>query len=415
MVNRAVILGAFAPTLVSGHGALVIPRSRNAVDGDVSPWNKPIPVGPHGGVPTTGEPYCPMPDASAPNTKAGRISAANAQACFWFSNGCSTGCLCDGVSRGPIPNVPCKDPNPNSTEPCARKRDVCGAGPAPITIPREARTVNTGAIEGAVDDYYQYSPWRAPGSAVVRDPCGMAGGGLAPAPHFGISYQNTSHAQFGSRGSALPTLPAGPAGGKKPAAAAQWTAGDVVEVSWSLTANHGGGYYYRLCKVPEDGAPPTEKCFQQTPLRFVGRTALRWDGDDASKEYINNVFVEQGTTPAGSQWAMNPIPRNDSAQTGASFAPLCNETCTGCSAGGGCPDCRCTGEWGVPNLEIVDNVALPWALPEGDYLLGWRWDCEESNQVWQNCADVHIKAAPMAPDERRLVDDDDTAIPARAE
>merc|ERR1712032_1265817 len=27
---------------------------------------------------------------------------------------------------------------------------------------------------------------------------------------------------------------------------------------------------------------------------------------------------------------------------------------------------------------------------EGTYLLSWRWDCEESTQVWQNCADIEL-------------------------
>ena len=40
----------------------------------------------------------------------------------------------------------------------------------------------------------------------------------------------------------------------------------------------------------------------------------------------------------------------------------------------------------------MDRVALPWMLPAGDYVLGWRWDTEESNQVWGQCADVTIKA-----------------------
>ena len=93
---------------------------------------------------------------------------------------------------------------------------------------------------------------------------------------------------------------------------------------------------------------------------------------------------------------MNPIPRNDSAQTGASFAPRCRETCSGCSGGqgGACTACRCTGEWGPANLEIVDHVALPWMLPAGDYVVGWRWDAEESNQVWSACSDVTIKPHP---------------------
>ena len=64
---------------------------------------------------------------------------------------------------------------------------------------------------------------------------------------------------------------------------------------------------------------------------FVGKTRFRWNGDPSTEEEIDNVFVGTGTTPKGSTWAMNPVPRNDSSQTGASFAPKCNETCTGCT------------------------------------------------------------------------------------
>ncbi len=46
-----------------------------------------------------------------------------------------------------------------------------------------------------------------------------------------------------------------------------------------------------------------------------------------------------------------------------------------------------------PNLEIVDRVRIPDGLAPGEYVLGWRWDCEESNQTWQSCSDVSIVAA----------------------
>ena len=39
---------------------------------------------------------------------------------------------------------------------------------------------------------------------------------------------------------------------------------------------------------------------------------------------------------------------------------------------------------------VVDKVAVPAGLDAGHYLLSWRWDCEESTQVWQNCADIAI-------------------------
>ena len=42
---------------------------------------------------------------------------------------------------------------------------------------------------------------------------------------------------------------------------------------------------------------------------------------------------------------------------------------------------------------IYDTVLIPKDLAPGDYVLGWRWDSEETAQVWSNCADVRIAAA----------------------
>jgi hypothetical protein len=43
-----------------------------------------------------------------------------------------------------------------------------------------------------------------------------------------------------------------------------------------------------------------------------------------------------------------------------------------------------------PLPTIVDEVTIPKHLAEGEYVLGWRWDCEQSPQVWASCADVVI-------------------------
>ena len=48
---------------------------------------------------------------------------------------------------------------------------------------------------------------------------------------------NTTNAKLGDLGSQ--TLPARDTG-------VEWTAGGVYEVAWTLQANHGGGYSYRL-------------------------------------------------------------------------------------------------------------------------------------------------------------------------
>eukprot|EP01052_Picozoa_sp_SAG31_P004143 SAG31_NODE_169_length_21415_cov_29.765338_5_plen_59_part_00 len=43
----------------------------------------------------------------------------------------------------------------------------------------------------------------------------------------------------------------------------------------------------------------------------------------------------------------------------------------------------------VDNITMYDYLRVPDVLP-GEYVLGFRWDCESSAQVWQACADVTI-------------------------
>jgi hypothetical protein len=38
---------------------------------------------------------------------------------------------------------------------------------------------------------------------------------------------------------------------------------------------------------------------------------------------------------------------------------------------------------------IVDRLRVP-EVPAGDYIVGFRWDCEQLAQIWTNCADVKI-------------------------
>ena len=51
----------------------------------------------------------------------------------------------------------------------------------------------------------------------------------------------------------------------------------------------------------------------------------------------------------------------------------------------------CSDDW-VVGL-IYDEVILPKDLAPGHWVLGWRWDCEETAQIWQNCAAVEIVKA----------------------
>jgi hypothetical protein len=47
------------------------------------------------------------------------------------------------------------------------------------------------------------------------------------------------------------------------------------------------------------------------------------------------------------------------------------------------------GGFGRFMFTMVDKLKVP-DVPAGDYSVSWRWDCEETPQVWNSCADVTI-------------------------
>eukprot|EP00908_Phaeocystis_cordata_P021338 Transcript_3687.p1 GENE.Transcript_3687~~Transcript_3687.p1 ORF type:complete len:213 (-),score=73.08 Transcript_3687:287-925(-) len=208
----------------------------------------------------------------------------------------------------------------------------------------------------------------------------MAGGGPVAGVESG-EYNTTVFAKQGDLGSHLPEAPTGTV----------WKAGGLGLTGWYIRANHGGGYQFRLCPK---GEPLTEECFWRTPLRFEGPQVLRWS--DGHEEQIEGTYVTEGVLPKGSVWAMNPLPESPTAD----FPPPCKA--------GTHPPVRapmavgqygtnpgpCAGNWPT-TVNIMDTVRVPADLAPGEYVLGWRWDCELTAQVWSACADITI--APADP------------------
>ena len=226
----------------------------------------------------------------------------------------------------------------------------------------------------------------------------MAGGAPVQSPEWG-NYVPTKFAKQGDHGSmTLPEIPT----------ATVWTRGATAEVTWQVTANHGGGYYFRLCKSDE---PLTEACFQRTPVPFAGPTQkLVWADPAKHPVTFNGTFVSEGTVPAGSTWALNPIPARclsgdchegkkcaplPAGQSGTpcddtpepAFAPPCDETnAPGLCSGNQGPRQTADGT----TVAVVDTLRVPAGIAPGKYVLGWRWDCEATAQIWTNCADITI-------------------------
>ena len=345
----------------AAHSNLIYPKPRNAIDSLLPEWsggNAPYKWQPHGDSP------CACTNGTEP--------CESAQTCLWFSVGCSIGCKeCDGGAAGGA--------NPNMI-------DRCGSGKQATINDPSQRTINRDAEAGSAADWTRFNPWRAPGSAPVYDACGRASGGPHVTGGHG-EFTNTTFAKIGDLGSQLPVLPTG----------VVWKVGDVVETLWSLRANHGGGYQYRLAPLSSD---LSETTFQKTPMPFAGNSKLMLG--NGTMMTLDSIFVSEGTLPAGSTWQMNPVPGWGIVPTSGPdrgnweccerwFDPPCYDTYLPTNNSDRLlPFGLCSGEW-LTSVTTYDYLKVP-DVPPGEYVLSFRWDCEASAQVWQSCADITIVA-----------------------
>jgi len=211
----------------------------------------------------------------------------------------------------------------------------------------------------------------------------------------------------------------------------------------------GKEQYIQYCSLPTLGdhgenAPPPDT----TPDGFNGTTKLT--PQDLVKDYTNGcdriprdtipaVDVNTGTIPAGSTWRRNPIPAcKNKYGTGGAFnmgchvssiegkykPPTANEfqfppvgmdkmrpglllggfgvgSCGGCNQEVNPPECDKYGKLGQNNCtvdetmgqffswNILDKVQVP-LVPPGEYVVSFRWESEQTPQIWASCSDVTI-------------------------
>jgi hypothetical protein len=233
--------------------------------------------------------------------------------------------------------------------------------PGNATLPIDLITLDSDRASKAP---WNKNPWRAPGTTGVVSPCGISCGEDAcdPASSPPVTWQD---------GRDLPAT-----------MRTVWQRGDIVEVAWSPSIQHGGGYAYRLCPVSEK---LEEDCFQQLEhhLEFVDDFhTIHWTAD-GMEETIPAKRTKTGTFPPGSHWTMNPIPIDGRGPPPAFPNPCKLHNC---------------GTWPGPpgfhpeelSYSIKDRVKVPSHFEPGNYTISWRWDCEESQQVWTNCGDITI-------------------------
>lgn len=182
-----------------------------------------------------------------------------------------------------------------------------------------------------------------------------------------------------------------------PTTLTKWTIGETVEVAFGLWANHGGGYQYRLC--PADSTLD-EECFKKTPLAFASKKqALYWtDGPNKDKQ----IEIEATRVKARDQsiWTKNPIPAFGCPSGGVKLPPYVGDKdCVGPQFP---PAIEGDEFWGFSDYNlsngdqinhylpyIKDFVVVPDLAP-GHYVLSWRWDAEQTPQIWNSCSDILI-------------------------
>lgn len=105
-------------------------------------------------------------------------------------------------------------------------------------------------------------PWCAPGFAPVKSPCGLFAGGYNQKAVDMIDLDSTP--------------------------VAVWRAGSQQNISWAVTANHGGGYAYRLCR---HGKNQSEECFQEGHLQFVGEFQYILADNSSLVAQVHDLFI----------------------------------------------------------------------------------------------------------------------------
>jgi len=464
-------------TGAAGHGAMVSPAPRSSHNQTYDDRNKCGSTTPYSTTGMRKGEYCGI--------------GCLGDACLYYQIGCFAGC--------PTCSLQGKDLYPTASDfaaanNCKPIEPTLGGGDAAHEY--ELRTMNIDGLS-SMGDWTKPNPWRAPGTAGRGNPnfqpCGINSGSKVSFPDPTTTAQDVPKA---GPGTLLPSL----------GSTSTWKGGSVVEASWALYANHGGGYSYRICKKGAKGEVPTEACFQQTPLDFADNmTEIRYIDGSRKPFTIPAVTTSVGTYPKGSMWRKNPVPmcncdigtgcgrkdaavgpchhagKSEVASLGKQCVPDANCSrqvktdtpgCKKCADSGdqmpawSCAKGQCcpgysekeiaggiycyssspapsptpsdkyfspyskthfhpgqtsticptgvqyetmwddgmgaageqSGVFGTFMFEMVDKLKVPDNLAAGEYVLSWRWDCEETPQVWNSCADITVEASSQPQD-----------------
>lgn len=148
----------------------------------------------------------------------------------------------------------------------------------------------------------------------------------------------------------------GPWTGGNDCGSSVWTAGETIGLTIAINNNHGGWYQYRLCPG-DDSVSVTNSDCEKNPLEFATNTTAMY------AQFGGNTLP----VPAATEF----VSAQDKEFHGSTWRSV---------------------EYALTDGTVyVDTVKVP-ALPDGAYILQWRWDTYNTAQVWSSCADIVLQS-----------------------
>jgi hypothetical protein len=156
-----------------------------------------------------------------------------------------------------------------------------------------------------------------------------------------------------------------------------YKAGSVIDVEWCVSdlADHGGLYSYRMCSDATLTAKFTDPKY--TPMA----------DDMAALEQCFQKGILACSDVPGQECPVHPDCQDgwgcmESSRSWFNCGPKDSGRC----ASRGVGKCSCHDG---PGTLLRDKVKLP-RFVSNHTLLGWRWDCQDTPQLWLHCADVAL-------------------------
>lgn len=158
---------------------------------------------------------------------------------------------------------------------------------------------------------------------------------------------------------------------------ATYAAGSIITLEWCVSniADHGGLYSYRLC---------TDEALV---AKFINPSYTPNQQDMTNMEACFQKGILKCTDVPGQSCPIHPDCQSGwgcaTAHDWFTCGPKDNGRCMSKSVG----SCR---THGADGSILRDKVKLPAGFSSNHTLISFRWDCEDTGQLWLHCADVKI-------------------------